>query len=74
MFLYRPDYYKITEDEDGNSVVNMMEVIVAKNNTDKTFSTYLWVNENFTTFSDIQSNQVVFNFPIDRLNELNFDI
>ena len=74
MFLYRPDYYKITEDEDGNSVVNMMEVIVAKNNTDKTFSTYLWINENFTIISDIQSNKVVFNFPTDRLNELNFDI
>ncbi|MTB53077.1 replicative DNA helicase [Lewinella sp. W8] len=31
MFLYRPEYYKITEDEQGNSLLGMAEVIVGKN-------------------------------------------
>lgn len=31
MFLYRPEYYKITVDEDGYSTSGLCEVIVAKN-------------------------------------------
>ena len=31
MFLYRPEYYKITEDEQGNSLAGVAEVIVGKN-------------------------------------------
>ncbi|MCS6834206.1 MAG: replicative DNA helicase, partial [Flammeovirgaceae bacterium] len=31
MFLYRPDYYGITEDESGNSCKGLVEVIIAKN-------------------------------------------
>jgi replicative DNA helicase len=31
MFLYRPDYYGITEDESGNSSKGLVEVIIAKN-------------------------------------------
>jgi replicative DNA helicase len=30
MFLYRPEYYGITEDEVGNSTQELTEVIVAK--------------------------------------------
>ena len=30
MFLYRPEYYNITEDEGGNSTVGMAQVILAK--------------------------------------------
>lgn len=30
MFLYRPEYYKITEDENGMPTTNMAEVIIAK--------------------------------------------
>ena len=31
LFLYRPEYYGITEDEEGDSTVSLMEVIVVKN-------------------------------------------
>ncbi|MEM9258574.1 MAG: replicative DNA helicase, partial [Bacteroidota bacterium] len=31
MFLYRPEYYKILEDEQGNSLVGTAEIIVGKN-------------------------------------------
>jgi replicative DNA helicase len=30
MFIYRPEYYEITEDADGNSTVGLTEIIVAK--------------------------------------------
>lgn len=31
-FIYRPEYYEIYQDEDGNDTRGLMEVIVAKNN------------------------------------------
>jgi replicative DNA helicase len=30
-FLHRPEYYKIYEDSDGNSLINMIDFIIAKN-------------------------------------------
>lgn len=30
LFIYRPEYYKITEDEDGNSTIGLAEVSIAK--------------------------------------------
>ena len=30
MFIYRPEYYEITEDAEGNSTVGLTEIIVAK--------------------------------------------
>ena len=31
MFNYRPEYYGIEEDEEGNSTFGLMEIVVAKN-------------------------------------------
>jgi replicative DNA helicase len=31
MFIYRPEYYGLTEDEYGNSVMGMAELVIAKN-------------------------------------------
>jgi len=36
MFNYRPEYYGIMDDEEGNSLEGMMEIIVAKNKDGKT--------------------------------------
>jgi replicative DNA helicase len=30
LFIYRPEYYKIAEDEDGNSTNGMADIIIAK--------------------------------------------
>ena len=30
MFIYRPEYYEITEDAEGNSTIGLTEIIVAK--------------------------------------------
>lgn len=65
LFLYRPEYYKITEDENGNNTHGQMEVIVAKNKTGITSTSYLIVDEKFTSFTDY-SEVFKIDFPLDR--------
>ena len=31
IFIYRPDYYKFSEDVEGNSDMNVVEILIAKN-------------------------------------------
>jgi replicative DNA helicase len=64
MFIYRPEYYGITADEDGNSTQGMGELIIAKHRNGSTedvkirFQNHLakfvnWDNDNF----DYNANQ-----------------
>jgi replicative DNA helicase len=48
--LYRPEYYGITEDCEGNSMIDKAELYMVKNKTGKLFSTTLNIDENFTKF------------------------
>lgn len=45
LFLYRPAYYGITENEDGYNIENELEIIVAKNNAGKTGSSMLYLKD-----------------------------
>ena len=58
MFIYRPEYYGITADEDGNSTQGLSELIIAKHRNGSTedvkvrFQNHLakfvnWENDNF---------------------------
>jgi replicative DNA helicase len=69
LFLYRPEYYQITEDEYGNSTIGQMEVIVAKNKTGITSTANLMVNAHFTSFSDGGGIYDI-TLPADRLSEI----
>jgi replicative DNA helicase len=53
MFLYRPEYYKITEDDDGNPTEGMGEVIIAKNRAGITETVKLQFIGKFTKFANI---------------------
>jgi replicative DNA helicase len=53
MFLYRPDYYKITVDDDGNSTKDTAELIIAKNRSGMTDTVRLKFIGQFTRFTDI---------------------
>lgn len=53
MFLYRPDYYKITVDDDGNSTKDTAELIIAKNRSGMTDTVKLKFIGQFTRFTDI---------------------
>ncbi len=68
LFLYRPEYYHITEDENGNSIKGQMEIIVAKNKTGVISSTNLIVNEHFTSFCDFDDAYEI-TLPEDRLTD-----
>ncbi len=53
MFLYRPEYYKILEDEQGNSLVGTAEIIIGKNRHGESKDIRLAFESNFARFSDL---------------------
>lgn len=53
VFLYRPQYYNITEDEDGNSLLNIMELIVAKNRSAALINSVFKTNDDLSSFEQI---------------------
>src|SRR5688500_20346617 len=55
MFLYRPEYYKITVDEDGVPTQGMGEVIVAKHRNGSTGTAKLKFVGKFTKFADFDA-------------------
>jgi replicative DNA helicase len=55
MFLYRPEYYKITEDELGNSTEGIGELIIAKNRAGTTDTIKLQFIGKYTKFADLGS-------------------
>ncbi len=52
IFLYRPEYYKITVDDDGNDTHGLCEVIVAKHRQGSTDTVLMKFAGKFTKFSD----------------------
>lgn len=55
MFLYRPEYYKITVDEEGLPTQGVGEVIVAKHRNGSTGTAKLKFIGKFTKFADLDS-------------------
>lgn len=70
IFIYRYEYYGITEDEEGNNTAGLMELIMAKNRNGNLGSIKLMRDKNFTTFSVFENKIKDFEFDADRLNEL----
>jgi replicative DNA helicase len=55
MFLYRPEYYGITEDEDQNSTQGVGEVIIAKHRNGSLDTVKLRFIGRFTKFTDLDN-------------------
>lgn len=55
MFLYRPEYYKITVDEEGMPTQGMGEVIIAKHRNGSTGSVKLKFIGKYTKFADFDA-------------------
>jgi replicative DNA helicase len=66
LFLYRPEYYGITEDEAGNSVAGIGEVIVAKNRAGSLDTVQLRFIGKYTKFTDLDSGFTPVPFSVDR--------
>lgn len=52
-FIHRPEYYHIYQDEKGNDLHGMAEIIVAKNRNGKTGNTLLKFLSDTTSFQNM---------------------
>jgi len=55
-FVYRPEYYKMYEDEEGNSLKGVAEIIIAKHRNGSLEDVRLKFTAHFAKFSDIDDN------------------
>ena len=53
-FIYRPEYYQIDEDENGNSLKGIAEIIVAKHRNGALDTVKLKFKNEFAKFSDLE--------------------
>jgi hypothetical protein len=72
MFLYRPEYYGITEDEDGNNTAGVGEVIIAKHRNGSLENIKLRFIGKYTKFEDFSDNFSMPNELPDGLPDGNF--
>ncbi len=62
-FIHRPEYYKITEDEKGHSLVGLAEIIIAKHRNGATGDVRLRFKNEFAKFMNIDEDQIIREFP-----------
>jgi replicative DNA helicase len=55
LFIHRPEYYGITEDEDGNSLIGVAEIIIAKHRNGPVGDVRLSFKRNLAKFSDMEN-------------------
>jgi replicative DNA helicase len=53
-FIHRPEYYGLTEDESGNSLIGVAEIIIAKHRNGATGDVHLSFKKELAKFSDMQ--------------------
>ena len=53
LFIHRPEYYKITQDENGNSLLGIAEIIIAKHRNGSTDDIRLKFTKEFIKFENI---------------------
>ncbi|MBK8721040.1 MAG: replicative DNA helicase [Saprospiraceae bacterium] len=59
-FIYRPEYYQILEDEDGNSMKGVAEIIIAKHRNGSLETVKLKFTDSFAKFGNLDDNQFDF--------------
>ena len=70
IFIYRPEYYCLTTDENGRSTTNQVELIVAKNKNGPLANINLLKNSCFSSLIDDNSSNESFDFSQERVNEI----
>lgn len=71
IFLHRPEYYHITEDVQGNSLIGIAELIIAKNRIGPIGDVVIKRNNNFSSFVDPDYEDIAeFNFSQERMDEI----
>ena len=57
-FIHRPEYYRITEDEQGNSLVGVAEIVVAKHRNGPTGIAKMRFDNEYARFQNLDDNAV----------------
>jgi len=55
MFIHRPEYYGITDDQSGNSLLGVAEIIIAKHRNGATGDVHLSFKKELAKFSDMEN-------------------
>ena len=55
-FIHRPEYYKILEDDKGNSLIGLAEIIIAKHRNGATGDVLLRFKSEFARFQNIDDD------------------
>ena len=55
LFIHRPEYYGITEDDSGNSLLGVAEIIIAKHRNGATGDIHLSFKKELAKFSDMET-------------------
>ncbi len=55
LFIHRPEYFGITEDESGNSLIGVAEIIIAKHRNGATGDIHLSFKKELAKFSDMEN-------------------
>ena len=71
-FIYRPEYYGLTIDEDGETTVNSVEIIIAKNKLFGVNTLYLERDPNFTHFNSkpIKQSDLTWDYKIEGMDDV----
>ncbi len=69
-FIHRPEYYRITEDEQGNSLVGIAEIIVAKHRNGPTGIANMRFDGEYARFQNLDDNRVGRNY-VERPSRMN---
>lgn len=69
-FIHRPEYYRITEDEQGNSLVGIAEIIVAKHRNGPTGIAKMRFDNEYARFQNVDDNQVGGRRYVERLSKM----
>ena len=56
IFIHRPEYFGITEDESGNSLLGVAEIIIAKHRNGATGDVHLSFKKELAKFSDMETH------------------
>lgn len=60
MFIYRPEYYKIDQDEDGNSTAGIAEICIAKHRNGALKDIQLRFIDKFAKFTDLDNSDYAY--------------
>ena len=70
-FIHRPEYYRITEDDMGNSLIGVAEIIIAKHRNGPTGIANMRFDNEYARFENLTDNKVSSQSYVERPSRMN---